>query len=157
MKETTSANIGGRVFTLDKDAFERLCSYLSEVRSRITDPTGETMADIESAIADIFSQALSSTMMVVTIQMVEVAIARMGNPDDFGPARTAPTPPKAAPQSQLRRSRTERVIAGVCGGIAQYFKFDPSLVRLVMFLLFLFGGLSLWVYIILWLIIPDEE
>lgn len=156
MKETTSANIGGRVFTLDKDAFERLCSYLSEVRSRITDPTGETMADIESAIADIFSQALSSTMMVVTIQMVEIAIARMGNPDDFGPSRTTTTvTPKSTPQ--LRRSRTERVIAGVCGGIAQYFKFDPSLVRLVMFLLFLFGGLSLWVYVILWLVIPEQE
>ena len=156
MKETTNANIGGRAFTLDKDAFERLSDYLADVRSRITDPTGETMADIESAIADIFSQSLSSTMMVVTIEMVERAIARMGNPDDFGPARTAPK--STAPYTrQLQRSRSERIFAGVCGGIAKYFNFDTSIVRLVMLLLILFGGLSLWVYILLWIIIPEEK
>ena len=156
MKETTNANIGGRNFTLDKDAFERLSDYLTDVRSRITDPTGETMADIESAIADIFAQALSSTMMVVTIQMVEAAIARMGNPDDFGPAKSAPkSSVNTAPQ--LRRSRTDRSIGGVCGGIAKYFNLDSSLVRLVVLLFIIFGGLSLWIYIILWILIPEEE
>ena len=156
MKETTNANIGGRAFTLDKDAFERLSDYLADVRSRITDPTGETMADIEGAIADIFSQSLSSTMMVVTIEMVERAIARMGNPEEFGPSRTAPK--STAPYTrQLQRSRNERVFAGVCGGIAKYFNFDTSIVRLVMLLLILFGGLSLWVYILLWIIIPEEK
>jgi phage shock protein PspC (stress-responsive transcriptional regulator) len=156
MKETTNANIGGRAFTLDKDAFERLSDYLTDVRSRITDPTGEAMADIEGAIADIFSQSLSSTMMVVTIEMVERAIARMGNPEEFGPSRTVPK--STAPYTrQLQRSRSERVFAGVCGGIAKYFNFDTSIVRLVMLLLILFGGLSLWVYILLWIIIPEEK
>lgn len=156
MKETTNANIGGRAFTLDKDAFERLSTYLTDVRSRITDPTGEVMADIESAIADIFSQALSSSMMVITLQMVEAAIARMGNPDDFGPARATPKSDSNT-VVQLRRSRTDRSIGGVCGGIAKYFKLDSSLVRLVVLLFIIFGGLSLWIYIILWLLIPEEE
>ncbi|MBQ2417668.1 MAG: PspC domain-containing protein [Alistipes sp.] len=47
-------------------------------------------------------------------------------------------------------------MAGICGGLAKYFQLESSLVRLVMLLLFLFGGLSLWVYIILWLLIPEE-
>ena len=155
MKETVSANIGGRAFTLDKDAFERLNDYLAEVKSRVADPTDEIMSDIESGIADMFSQGLSSPAMVVTLQMVEAAIRRMGNPDDFGPQRTT-AESKAESVNQLRRSRTDRSIAGVCGGIAKYFKLESSLVRLVVLLFFLFGGLSLWVYIILWLLIPEE-
>ena len=46
------------------------------------------------------------------------------------------------------------IIAGVCGGLAAYFDADPTLIRLVTLLLILFGGLSLWIYIILWLIVP---
>jgi phage shock protein PspC (stress-responsive transcriptional regulator) len=156
MKETISANVGGRAFTLDRDAYDRLSDYISDVRNRVNDPTGEVMADIESGIADIFNQTLSSAGMVVTIQMVEATIARMGKPEDFGPAQTTTTPPKDN-SSQLRRSKTDRSIGGVCGGIAKYFKLESSLVRLVVLLFMLFGGLSLWVYIILWLIIPEEE
>lgn len=158
MKETISANIGGRAFTIDKDAFEKLSGYLSDVHSRITDPTGEAMTDIESAIADIFTQALSSTMMVVTLPMVESAICRMGTPDDFGPNRSYNTTnSEKSEYKQLRRSKKDRSIAGICGGIAHYFDFESSIVRLIMLLLFLFGGLSLWVYIILWLLIPEEN
>lgn len=155
MKETISANIGGRAFTLDKDAYDRLGSYLDDVRNRISDPTGEVMTDIESGIADIFSQTLSSSLMVVTLPMVEAVINRMGRPDDFGPEQSSAKPKSEV--NQLRRSRTDRSIAGICGGIAKYFKLESSLVRLVMLLLFLFGGLSLWVYIIMWLLIPEEE
>ena len=154
MKETISANIGGQAFTLDKDAYERLSEYLADVRSRVNDPTGEIMTDIESGIADIFSQTLSSAGMVVTILMVEATSARMGIPDDFGPKR-ATTPPKGD-TVQLRRSRTDRTIAGICGGIAKYFKVDSSVIRLCMVLLCLFGGLSFWVYILMWLLIPEE-
>jgi len=46
------------------------------------------------------------------------------------------------------------MIAGVCGGVADFFGLDVSLVRIATLILILFGGLSLWVYIILWLIIP---
>lgn len=46
------------------------------------------------------------------------------------------------------------IIAGVCGGLAEFFGLDPSLIRIATLLLILFGGLSLWVYIILWIIVP---
>ena len=157
MKETINVNIGGCAFTLDKDAYERLSAYLEDVRNRVTDTTGEVMADIEGGFGDIFSQTLSSSMMVVTLQMVEAAIVRMGSPEEFGPKR-ATTDSKEQPKViPLRRSRTNKSIAGVCGGIAEYLKIDAGLVRLITFLMCLFGGLSLWVYIILWLIIPEQE
>ena len=57
-------------------------------------------------------------------------------------------------RQKLYRS-TDRVIGGVCGGIAEYFGLDTSTIRIVTLILILFGGLSLWVYILLWIIIPN--
>ena len=57
---------------------------------------------------------------------------------------------------KLRRSRTDRRIAGVCGGLAQFLDIDSTAVRVAMALLILFGGLSLIAYLVMWLIIPDE-
>lgn len=58
---------------------------------------------------------------------------------------------------RLYRSRTERQVAGVCGGLAEYFKLDPTLVRIIFILITLFGGPGLVLYIILWLVLPDES
>ncbi|WP_308501535.1 PspC domain-containing protein [uncultured Alistipes sp.] len=55
----------------------------------------------------------------------------------------------------LYRSRNERIIAGICGGLAEYFGLNVSKLRIALVILFLLGGLSLWVYIILWLIVPQ--
>ena len=49
---------------------------------------------------------------------------------------------------------SDGIIAGVCGGLAEFFGLDASLIRIATLILVLFGGLSLWVYIILWLIVP---
>ncbi|MBO5855992.1 MAG: PspC domain-containing protein [Alistipes sp.] len=57
---------------------------------------------------------------------------------------------------RLLRSRTDRMIGGVCGGLAQYFGLDSSTLRVISALLILFGGMSVWVYLILWLVIPEE-
>lgn len=57
----------------------------------------------------------------------------------------------------LRRSKTDRMIAGVCGGLAESFGVDSSTVRLVTVLLVLFGGLSVWIYIIAAIIMPLED
>lgn len=57
----------------------------------------------------------------------------------------------------LRRSLEERMIAGVCGGLARYFRIDPTLVRLGWVLFTLLGGAGVLAYLIAWLIIPDES
>ena len=54
---------------------------------------------------------------------------------------------------RLFRSQ-DSIITGVCAGLAEFFGLDVSLVRIATLILILFGGLSLWVYIILWLIVP---
>ena len=57
--------------------------------------------------------------------------------------------------TDLIRPTDDRRIAGVCAGLADFFGLDSSTVRLATLLLILFGGLSLWVYIILWIIVPS--
>ncbi|MCD6551287.1 PspC domain-containing protein [Thermotoga sp.] len=57
---------------------------------------------------------------------------------------------------QLKRSKKNRIIAGVCGGIAEYFGIDPTLVRLIWVLITLAWGAGLLLYIVAWLIMPEE-
>lgn len=57
---------------------------------------------------------------------------------------------------KLYRSRDDRVLAGVCGGIAKYLGVDSTIVRIIAFLLIVPGGLSIWAYIALAIIIPNE-
>src|SRR5512136_2054263 len=61
-------------------------------------------------------------------------------------------------QSQrLYRSKSDRMIAGVCGGLARYFSVDATLVRLVFLLILFLGGAGFLVYLILWIIMPEED
>ena len=56
---------------------------------------------------------------------------------------------------KLYRSRDNKMVAGICAGLAQYFELDPTLVRLGMAALIVLGG-GLLFYIIAWLIVPQE-
>ncbi len=59
-------------------------------------------------------------------------------------------------EKRFARSRLDKKIAGVCGGLAQYFDIDATLVRVVFVLLALFSGGGLILYIILWLVMPQS-
>ena len=59
-------------------------------------------------------------------------------------------------ERKLYRSRKDRIIGGVCGGIANYFDIDPTLVRLAFIFILLFRGAGLLGYIIAWFIIPER-
>lgn len=58
---------------------------------------------------------------------------------------------------RLYRSRTEKMIAGVCGGLGEYFDVDPVLVRLGFVILTILGsGVGVLIYLVLWIVIPKE-
>jgi phage shock protein C len=56
----------------------------------------------------------------------------------------------------LYRSRTNRQLAGVCGGLAQYFNLDATLIRVLFVVLAVLGGSGLVIYLVLWIIVPRE-
>lgn len=58
---------------------------------------------------------------------------------------------------RLYRSETDRQIAGVCAGIADYFDVDPTLIRILFLVLFFAGGPGFLLYIILWIAVPEES
>ncbi len=159
MKQTYSVNIGGRAYNIDADAYGLLDRYLNDISSRLNDTDVESMEDIESRIADIFDERISSSMQVVNIEMVRRAMAIIGRPEMFGgqkrgfshQAGSYPHEPR-----RLYRSWANKVIGGVCGGLGEYFDIDPNVIRLISVLLVFFGGLSLWVYIIMWIVLPQS-
>ena len=57
---------------------------------------------------------------------------------------------------RLCRSRQNRTLAGVCGGIAEYLGWDPTLVRVAWIILTLLGGSGILIYLILWLVMPES-
>ena len=58
---------------------------------------------------------------------------------------------------KLYRSITDRRIAGVCGGLAEYFKIDVNIVRVIALLLLLPGGLPGFIpYVIIWIVVPTQ-
>ena len=57
---------------------------------------------------------------------------------------------------RLYRSRDDRMIAGVCAGLAEYISVDPTIVRLLFVLGLFVGGATFWAYLIMMLIIPEE-
>jgi phage shock protein C len=57
---------------------------------------------------------------------------------------------------RLKRSRSETMIAGVCGGLGDYFGVDPTVIRLAFVLLALLGGHGILIYLILWIIMPRQ-
>ncbi len=57
---------------------------------------------------------------------------------------------------KLYRSRTDRMIAGVCGGLAEYFNIDSTLVRLAAVALTLAGGSGVLAYLIFWFVVPQR-
>ncbi|HMT20178.1 MAG TPA: PspC domain-containing protein [Promineifilum sp.] len=60
-------------------------------------------------------------------------------------------------QTRMMRSETDRMIGGVCGGLAAYLGVDPVLVRLAFVILLLASGVGLAIYVILWIVMPTPS
>ena len=160
MKKTTYINLSGMAFKIEEDAFEKLNSYLDSVKSRLgeSDEATETLNDIESRMAELFSSVVSSSDKSITIGDVDEVIKILGNPEDYEPDDDSTNikdkkANHAWKSRRLFRDSHNRVFGGVCSGLGAYFNIDPIVFRLL-FILGLFYGISIIPYIVLWIIIP---
>jgi phage shock protein PspC (stress-responsive transcriptional regulator) len=166
MKKTIKINLTGVVFDIDEDAYMKLKQYLDSIRQYFSDKeeSKEIMNDIEARIAELFQEKQSDASSVITIEMVNDVITIMGNPEDYV-AATDGTESGAGQQKTRSSGRTRRlyrdpessVISGVCGGLGAYFNTDPILFRILFIIMLFFGGASVLVYAILWIVIPRAE
>ena len=67
------------------------------------------------------------------------------------------TEPNSNGTKRLYRIREGRVVAGVCAGLAAYFGIDPTLVRLAFALFTIFGGAGVLLYLVAWIVIPEDD
>lgn len=74
------------------------------------------------------------------------------------PESTLPPGPVSRPRFTLRRSRTDRMLGGVCGGAAKSLDVDPALLRIVLVALTVLGfGLGAVIYVAAWILAPEED
>ena len=85
MNRTITMNLSGMIFHIEEDAYDKLNKYLSTIRSYFKDSDGkdEIMSDIESRIAEMLSEKVSTTKQAVLMSDVDSIIAIMGKPEDF--------------------------------------------------------------------------
>ncbi|MBT7382364.1 MAG: PspC domain-containing protein, partial [Flavobacteriales bacterium] len=166
MKPTIDINLGGMLFHLDDDAYKALQSYLKALDKHLQTVDGrqEILSDIESRIAELLTERLASTRQVVSMLDVDAVKETLGSPSEFGPGPvdepsqgySEPHDPSARskrPYRRLYRDDQDRVVGGVASGIAAFFNWDPLVLR-VLFLLLLFTGGGVLLYIILWVLMP---
>ena len=157
MKETLTALLASQAFVFERDAYDALSNYLNDIASRLTAHGQETLTNIEYRITELFREQLASPMTAVTVDLIAHVRDSLGEPEAFGPVRTAPeaaSAPSAPEPRRLRRSVTNRSLAGVCGGLAEFFGVNATMMRILMLLLIFFGGLTVWAYVVLWILIP---
>ena len=162
MKETINVNIAQQAFTMDKDAYVTLTSYLDDIGRRLPADDTDTLPDIEARIADIFRERVPSPMMVITYTTVLATMQQIGSAEMFGEANR---PLNNAEQSNVGQKSTRRfvrsiddkAIAGVCGGIAEYFGIDSTLVRIIFVVGVIAGFSTGLLYFVLWLVTGKQS
>ncbi len=168
MNKTVTINISGIIFHIEEDAYDRLSKYLSTIKGYFskTDGGNEIMSDIEARIAELLQSKINAGKQVILLSDVEYVMNVMGRPEDFGAEAKQEEAGEHAEQEpvyeerikrRLFRNPDEKALGGVCSGLGAYFGIDTVWVRLAMFLLIFFGGLSIWVYIVLWIVIPEAK
>lgn len=169
MKKTVRININGLIFNLDEDAYQKLSKYLDAIRRMFRNPTEaqEVISDVESRIAELFQQRVSNRKEVINITDIEAIIEIMGKPDDYGEYIEEET--QESTQStgkdkfsfksarRFYRDPERKVLSGVAAGLGAYFGVDPVIIRVIFIIITMMYGASMFIYILLWIIIPEAK
>lgn len=159
MKKTLTINIGYSIFNIDEDAYEILNKYLDSIKDYFQkiDNDPDIIKDFELRIAENFSSKVSSSKQCIDLSDVKEVIEIMGSLDDFKEIYNDTETENVKEEkksNKLFRDSSNRIIGGVCSGIAEYFKIDPIIVRV---LFFIAVPLNLIIYIIFWIGIPSKD
>ena len=187
MKKVVNANIGGRGFLTDEDAYNLIYRYLSDFQVALSSPEeqkGEIMEELEGRMAELFFAETGVGNRVVDIALARKVVAQLGMPDgspvpDYsgegagegagegtGAQRNAvgngsdsagETGSSAKAPHKFYRDTQDTKIAGVCSGIAIYFNVDVTLVRVLMLAALFAGSAGFWIYVILWAVAPEAR
>lgn len=172
MKKVININFQGQVIAIEETAYEILKQYIESLKKYFAREEGgdEIVNDIENRIAELFGNRLKLGISCITDEDVQSIISSIGHPEDFDSDyeqaseayentytknESTDTDKQSATAEEprtLNRNANDKIIAGVCSGLAHYFKVDPVWIRIIFVLLF---SVLFWVYLILWIVLKS--
>lgn len=168
MKETVKVNLGGQLFNLDVDAYEKLKKYLNSLKRKFSGSPKEAeeiVEDIEARIAELLTAKIGDKKEVINLADVEEIIAQLGTADEMDEAEEEEAEQDSSFKSRAQSRRKKRfyrdvdnsVLGGVGSGLGAYFDIDPIWFRLLFVILFFANLAGLLIYVILWIVIPPAR
>ena len=177
MKKVININFQGRILPIEEMAYENLKQYIESLRTYFEQEEGkdEIINDIECRVAELCEDRLKKGAVCITEQDIDLIITSIGRPADFEAQdgfeanTTANTTANAGTnqaqantqnadgqtyQKRLYRDEQNKVLGGVCAGIANYLNLDPIIIRVLWILLF---GISFFAYLLLWIAVPSTS
>ncbi len=168
MQRIIQIKLAGHVVSIDDNAFILLRDYLNTIERQFEKEKGkeEILEDIENRIAELFLMRLSTGASCIDSTDVLKVIETLGpaySMDGETEQKSNPYLPetyiekskeKQSFKKRIFRNPNDKVLGGVCSGVANYFDVDPVLVRVVWAILFFGAGFGLLAYGIAWIVIP---
>lgn len=174
MKEVVNISLAGVSFTIEKDAYTLLESYLNELKEHYKADEIEVVNDIEERISELLIERGCKDALIQTSH-VEDVINILGRPSEIDDSASQDKAKGNKVKKIIYRDTQSAIIAGVCSGLGAYFNLDAVWVRVILIVacvilttpaLFISGflgihiswfGLLLLLYCVLWLIIPEAK
>ncbi len=179
MKKIININLSGRVIPIEDSAYEKLQAYIESLRRYFANEEGrdEIINDIESRIAELMNDKTRKGAAAITESDVNEIIASMGRVEDFEAVEEEQVKPEAEKQrpaseqyrsantenrsrstkGRLYRDSSDKILGGVCSGIANYLDIDPAIIRILFAIISFGGGIGFIAYIALWIILPPRD
>ena len=172
MKKVININFQGRILPIEEMAYENLKQYIESLRTYFDLEEGkdEIINDIECRVAELCEDRLKKGAVCISEEDIDLIITSIGRPADFeaqdgfeantnanaGTNQAQDNAQTAGQtyQKRLYRDEQNKVLGGVCSGIANYLNLDPIIIRILWILLF---GISFFAYLLLWIAVPSTS
>jgi phage shock protein PspC (stress-responsive transcriptional regulator) len=138
MKRVISTHLDGRIFQIEEDGYDVLNGLLANRWNK---------NEVETQLADHFERKITGNKNVITyVDVVEVCYTLGFSVSDTRSVK------------KLYRQPKNKIIAGVCTGLGEYFDIDPVIFRIAFIVsFFLMMSLGFWAYIVIWIVTPKYE
>jgi phage shock protein PspC (stress-responsive transcriptional regulator) len=173
MNKIININLAGRLIPIDEQAYELLNNYITRLKNFFAREQGgdEIVRDMEDRIGELFQDKLKKGASCIMAEDIKDMMDIMGSPEQIehetGDDRLAQEDvAKGTDKEQqaytktsrlsLARNKKDKILGGVCGGLANHFNIDPIILRIAMVLITLAWGSGLLIYLLLWLILPER-
>ena len=160
MNKTVTINLGGIVFHIDEDAYQKLSRYFDAIKRSLNNSSGqeEIIKDIEMRISELLSEKLISDKHVIGLKEIDEVIAVMGQPEDYiieDDSKAESNYQAYKKSKKLYRDKDKGMIGGVAAGLSHYLGIDVVWIRVILLLFFFGFGTGILAYIILWIATPE--